>query len=150
MIRPRLKILRVTDPAGEPADIRGITISKVQRTVVRLLADNVLCSMATVTAQGYAHINTAYFCYSPALDLYFLSHPNALHCQNILRNPSIAIAIFSSSQTWGGADCGLQLFGTCKQATEGEARKADKLYGERFAEYRAWKASLTSDSPGWD
>ena len=150
MTRPSLKILRVTDPAGEPAKARRITLTEVRRIVSRLLADNVLCSMATVTAQGYAHINSAYFCYSPALELYFISHPNALHCQNLLNNPSMAIAVFSSRQAWGGADCGLQLFGTCKQSTEQEAIKADKLYGRRFVKYRAWKSSLTSDSLGSD
>lgn len=143
MTQTRLKILRVTDPAGEQAKFRGITLSQVGRTVSRLLADNTLCSMATVTTQGHAYINTAYFCYSPALELYFISHPNALHCRNILNNPSIAIAVFASGQTWGGGDCGLQLFGTCHQVTGRDVSRADKLYGERFAEYRAWKA-------GWD
>jgi hypothetical protein len=58
----------------------------------------------------------------------------------------MALAIFSSHQTWGSPDRGLQLFGVCKHVTRREATKADKLYGKRFAEYTTWKADLASDS----
>jgi len=58
----------------------------------------------------------------------------------------MAIAIFSSNQTWNNPDRGLQLFGNCKQATGLQASKANKLYGKRFVEYSAWKAGLTPDS----
>ena len=150
MTQPTLRIVYIVDPAGEPIPTRGISDKRVRRIVLRLLADNVLCSMASVTVEGHAHINTAYFSYSPELEVYFLSHHKALHCQNILSNPSMAIAVFSSNQTWGSSDCGLQLFGTCKQTTGREATKADKLYGKRFAEYNAWKAGLASDSQGRD
>src|SRR5574341_214539 len=150
MTQPKFRIVRIIDPAGELIPAHEITEKRVQRIVYPLLAENLLWSMASVTTDGRAHINTAYFSYSPKLELYFFSHPKALHCQNILNNPSMAIAIFSSSQTWGSSDCGLQLFGTCKQATRQETSKADKLYAERFAEYRAWKAGLASDLPGQD
>jgi uncharacterized protein YhbP (UPF0306 family) len=150
MTRPTLRIVRIINPAGEPVPTRGISNSRVGRSVSRLLAENLLCSMASVTATGHAHINTAYFCYSPELAIYFLSHQKALHCKNILSNPSAAMAVFSSNQSWGSSDSGLQLFGTCKQAIGREAIKADKLYGKRFAEYNAWKADLASDSPGQD
>jgi uncharacterized protein YhbP (UPF0306 family) len=102
--------------------------------------------MASITADNKAHINTAYFTYSPELKLYFLSHPNALHCQNVLRNSSMAIAIFPSNQTWGGSDRGLQLFGNCRQATGREAKQAEKLYSQRFASYTAWKANLAAET----
>lgn len=150
MTRLKLKIIRITDPAGQQVRTRRITLKQVGKTISRVLIDNVLCSMASVSAEGRAYINTAYFCYSPELELFFISHPDAYHCQNILSNPSMAIAIFSSNQDWVGADCGLQLFGTCKQVSGREASKAGRLYGDRFAEYRAWKYSLDLDSPGRD
>jgi hypothetical protein len=62
----------------------------------------------------------------------------------------MAIAIFSSNQTWGNPDCGLQLFGTCKPATGRETNKADTLYSKRFAKYSAWKTDLASNLPGRD
>jgi uncharacterized protein YhbP (UPF0306 family) len=150
MTQPILRIVRIIDPAGVPILTSGISYGHVQRTIYRLLAENVLCSMATITAEGRAHINTAYFSYTPDLKVYFFSHPNALHCQNILSNPSMALAIFSSRQIWGNPDRGLQLFGVCKKVTGREVSKADKLYGDRFAKYTAWKADLPSDSTGRD
>jgi len=150
LTQPVLSIVRIVDPAGLPILTSGITDRRVQRSVHHLLAENVLCSMATITAQGRAYINTAYFSYTPDLKVYFFSHPNALHCQNIVSNPSMALAIFSSNQTWGSPDRGLQLLGMCKQATGREASKADKLYSKRFTEYATWKANLASNTLGLD
>ena len=148
--QPILSIVRIVDAAGIPITTSRITNKQIQRSVYQLLAENMLCSMASITAEGSAHINTAYFSYTPDLKIYFLSHPNAFHCQNILSNPSMALAIFSSDQTWGNSDRGLQLFGLCKQVTGREANKADRVYGKRFAKYADWKANLTSDSSGRD
>ena len=148
MARSTLKILRIVDPAGEPIPTKGVSSQKVRHSVFRLLEENVLCSMASITADNQAHINTAYFAYSSELELYFLSHPNALHCQNVLRNPSMAIAVFPSNQTWSGSDRGLQLFGNCRQATGREANRAGKLYSQRFASYIGWKEKLASEAVG--
>jgi len=150
MTGPILSIVRIVDPAGLPILTSGITDRQIQRSVHQLLAENVLCSMASITAQGRAHINTAYFSYTPDLKVYFFSHPNALHCQNIVSNPSMALAIFSSNQTWGSPDRGLQLLGMCKQVAGREVSKADKLYSKRFTEYATWKANLASDTLGLD
>jgi uncharacterized protein YhbP (UPF0306 family) len=150
MAQPILSVVRIVDAAGIPIPTIRITNRQIQRSVYQLLAANVLCSMASITTEGSAHINTAYFSYTPDLKVYFLSHPSALHCQNILSNPSMALAIFSSNQTWGSPDRGLQLFGMCKQVTGREASEADRLYGKRFAKYAAWKANFTSDSSGRD
>ena len=150
LTQPVLSIVRIVDPAGLPILTSGITDRRVQRSVHHLLAENVLCSMATITAQGRAYINTAYFSYTPDLKVYFFSHPNALHCQNIVSNPSMALAIFSSNQTWGSPDRGLQLLGMCKQVAGREASKADKLYSKRFTEYATWKANLASNTLGLD
>jgi uncharacterized protein YhbP (UPF0306 family) len=150
MTQPVLSIVRILDPAGVPILTSGITAKRVQESVYQLLDENVLCSMASITARGQAHINTAYFSYTPDLNMYFLSHPNALHCQNIMINPSIALAIFSSNQVWGRSDRGLQLFGVCKPATGQAGSNAEKLYAKRFADYTAWKATLASDSSARD
>jgi uncharacterized protein YhbP (UPF0306 family) len=150
MTQPILSVLRIADAAGLPIPTSKVTNRQIQRSIYQILDDNVLCSIASITPDGIAHINTAYFAYTPDLKIYFLSHPNALHCKNILINPSMALAIFSSNQTWGSPDRGLQLFGLCKQVIEREAGKADRLYGKRFAKYSAWKANFTSDSTGRD
>lgn len=143
---------RLVDPgswnvAGTPTVTMELSEARVRRSVLRILNDTVLCSMATVTSDHRPHINTAYFCFSDELELYFLSHPSSLHCRNLSTNASMAMAIFSSSQAWGGADQGVQLFGTCSEARGPHAIEADQLYGDRFSLYPNWKANLDRDDP---
>jgi uncharacterized protein YhbP (UPF0306 family) len=114
---------------------------RVQRSLFSTLKENVLCSMATVTKRNRAHINHAYFCYSESLELYFLSDPASLHCRNLLTNASMAMTIFNSSQEWGGADHGMQLFGTCRERTRLQVLAAEQSYGARFEAYEQWRAS---------
>ena len=127
---------------------KGFSEERVRSSLFRLLKENVLCSIATVTEDQRAHINTAYFCYSDELELYFLSDPGSLHCQNLSSNSSMAMAIFPSSQQWGGPDRGVQLFGTCTQASGPQATKAQRLYVERFPAYLKWSAGLNEDDVG--
>ena len=115
-----------------------ISDKRVQSSVFGILGQNVLCSMSTVGPKNRAHINTAYFAYSPELELYFLSDSDSRHCRNLLRNPSMAIAVFSSSQEWSGHDRGIQLFGTCRRPRGRDAERAEHAYGDRFAAYGEW------------
>lgn len=135
-----IRIATLTAATGSAT--KGLSERRVRRSVFHILKNNVLCSMATLTGANHAHINTAYFCYSDELELYFLSHPNALHCRNLFTNSSMGMTIFSSSQRWGGSDRGLQLFGICSQTRGPQARFAEELYRKRFAAYARWKASL--------
>ena len=111
---------------------------RIQRSVFRILRDSALCSMSTVAPGTRAHINTAYFCYSPDLNFYFLSDPDSLHCKNLERNPSMAMMVMNSSQTWGGSDRGIQLFGTCRRVGGTAAKEAERQYGSRFPAYATW------------
>ncbi len=129
---------------GSP-DQRKFSEGRARRSILRILRANVLCSMATVTKKNRAHINHAYFCYSPDLEVYFLSDPSSLHCRNLETNSSMAITIFNSSQKWGGSDRGMQLFGTCREARGRQASKAEHSYAKRFRSYGKWRASLSQD-----
>jgi len=111
---------------------------RIHRSVFRILRDSALCSMSTVAPGNRAHINTAYFCYSPDLNFYFLSDPDSLHCKNVERNPSMAMMVMNSSQTWGGSDRGIQLFGTCHRVRGPAAKEAERRYGSRFPAYATW------------
>ena len=107
----------------------------VRRSVLRMLRESRLCSMATIGARNLAHINTAYFCFSPQFELFFLSDPSSHHCRNLGRNPSMAMTVFRSSQVWGGPDRGLQLFGDCRETEGPTASRAARMYGMRFPRY---------------
>lgn len=108
--------IQAVDVTGAPIPSEPPSGNQVRRSVNQILETNVLCSNATTTCDNRAPINTAYFCYSEELELYFLSHPGSLHCRNIRTNPSVAMTIFSSSQKWTDPSVRVQLFGSCIQA----------------------------------
>ena len=81
----------------------------------RLLDESKLCAIATVSPGARAHVNTAYFAWSPTFDLVWLSAPEARHSRNIRADPSAAVAVYRSTQTWGGSDHGIQLFGRARE-----------------------------------
>jgi uncharacterized protein YhbP (UPF0306 family) len=101
--------------------------------------------VATVASRNRAGINTAYFAYSDELELFFYSYPDSQHAKNLNRNPSMATTIFSSAQTWGKPDRGMQLFGTCREASQKLTEKAEEVYGKRFPDFKKWKAALKKD-----
>src|SRR6266508_3119196 len=111
------KLVRASDPSK-------FARQRIRSSIMQVLKANTLCSMATVTPNHHAHINPAYFCCSQDLEIFFLSDPTSLHCRNLESNPSMAMTIFDSSQNWGGSDRGIQLFGTCRQATGRQALQA--------------------------
>jgi uncharacterized protein YhbP (UPF0306 family) len=112
--------------------------ARVRRSLARILRENVLCSMATIGPRNRAHINTAYFAYSEDLDFYFLSEPSARHCRNLRSNPSTAMAVFRSTQTWSGPDRGAQLFGATTETRGRGALEAERSYARRFRPYASW------------
>jgi uncharacterized protein YhbP (UPF0306 family) len=103
----------------------------------RLLDESKLCAIATVSPGPGAHVNTAYFAWGPVFEIVWLSSPEAHHSRNIRANPSTAIAVYRSTQTWGGSDRGIQLFGTAREVQGRIARAAEQLYAARFRAYAA-------------
>lgn len=114
---------------------------------MRTLHDNTLASFATVGRGGTAHINTAYYAPGDGWELYFYSYPDSTHCQNLERRRSMAVAVFDSRQRWGGADRGVQLFGSCREAKGKWARVAERVYAARFPGFHRWRERLL-DEPG--
>ena len=139
----KLSSIRTCDVTGRPLFVKDPSEEQLRNSVFRILRENVLCSIATVTQNSQAHINTAYFCYSDELEVYFLSHPGSLHCRNLATNPSAAIAIFSSSQIWTNPGRGLQLFGLCSETRGEDWVKGEELYSKRFPAFVDWKAALS-------
>lgn len=123
---------------------RPIEDPKISRCLFRILERNHLCAIATVTPRGEAHINTAYFAYTPDLEFYFYSYPDTRHALNLMTNRSMAIAIFDSDQSWGRPDRGLQLFGNGRVAVGQSARDAERTYDRRFPGHAYWKLPLSA------
>ena len=103
----------------------------------RLLDESKLCAIATVSPGGRAHVNTAYFAWSTRFEIVWLSSPQARHSRNIRATPSAAVAVYRSTQKWGGSDHGIQLFGRAQELRGRSAREAERLYAARFRAYGA-------------
>jgi len=123
---------------------RPIQDPKVWHSLFRILERNRLCAIATVAPRKEAHINTAYFAYTPELDLYFYSYPDTRHALNLGTNCSMAVAVFDSEQEWGRPDRGLQLFGEGRAAVGRSARAAERVYDQRFPAHARWKVPLSA------
>lgn len=155
MLRPRVRLvgLHTVGPGGKrivPSP-EGLTETKVLRSPARVLDETPLCSLATVAPCGAAHGAHVYFAYAPDFELYFLSHPDSVHCRHLRANPTVAISVYDSRQRWGGWDCGVALEGACRGARGKEAARAEEAYRRRFPPYREWRASLEPGDPalGW-
>ena len=96
-----------------------------------------LCSLATVSPGGRAHINHMYFAWSDRYEVVWVSDPDSLHSRNLTRNSSAAVTIYDSHQTWGRPDRGIQLFGIAKVTTGRASQNARHLYANRFRDYDA-------------
>jgi uncharacterized protein YhbP (UPF0306 family) len=111
---------------------RPIASARMARTARSLLDASTLCAIATVGSDGRAHVNTAYFAWSPTFELVWMSEPRARHSRNIRANASAAIAVYDSSQSWGRPDRGIQLHGSAREAAD----EVDSTYAERFPDFR--------------
>lgn len=145
MSRCAFENIQATDVRGALLADHGPPEERVRQIAFAILEQNVLCSMATVTPDGRAHINTAYFSHSENLEIYFLSHPGSLHCRSLSSNPFMAMTVFCSAQRWTDPGQGMQLFGTCGEASGSAAKEAERWYRRRFEAYENWKAALKSD-----
>ena len=118
-----------------PEAYGGITVEPI---IQRILDGNALCAMATVNADGTAHVNTAFFCVDGEWRMFFMSSNEAKHTRNIATRASVAVAVCESGQDWDDWKTGLQLFGTCAAARGRDAGLGIRLYEERFPAFARW------------
>jgi uncharacterized protein YhbP (UPF0306 family) len=115
---------------------RPVAASRMAKAARRLLDASTLCAIATVAPDGGAYINTAFFAWSPELNIVWLSEPRATHSQNVRAGGTVAIAVYDSNQSWGKPDRGIQLFGSAWEADAADAADAETVYANRFPGYR--------------
>jgi hypothetical protein len=111
-----------------------VASSRLRELASQLLDCSTLCAIATVCVEGSAHISTAYFAWSPELDLIWLSDPRAKHSRNLGPGGTAAVAVYDSGQSWGKEDRGIQLFGSASEAGA-RAAEAETVYASRFPDY---------------
>jgi uncharacterized protein YhbP (UPF0306 family) len=114
---------------------RPLAAARIAAAARRLLDASTLCAIATVSNGGRVHINTAYFAWSRAFDVVWVSDSHARHSRNLRANDRVAITVYDSSQTWGGPDRGIQLFGSAHELAQPADRDAEQIYANRFSEF---------------
>jgi uncharacterized protein YhbP (UPF0306 family) len=143
----RLVGLRSVGPGGSPIVPlpEAVTEPRVLQSLLGILDRTPLCSLATIAPNRTAHSCHVYFAPSPELHLYFLSDPNSGHCRHVKANPTMAVSVYDSTQTWGGSDRGIALWGTCRETRAKGSQRAEDTYGQRFTAYRKWRLGLRPD-----
>ena len=114
---------------------RPVSSERIARVARRLLDASTLCAIATTSPRGRPHVNTAYFAFTNQFDIVWLSEPSARHSINLRANAATAVAVYDSSQRWGGSDRGIQLFGSARGASKRSAPAAEAAYARRFPAY---------------
>jgi uncharacterized protein YhbP (UPF0306 family) len=115
---------------------RPVAAARLAAIARSLLDASTLCAIATV-GRARAYVSTAYFAWTPELELVWLSEPRATHSRNLRANDSVAVAVFDSRQRWGGADRGIQLFGSARRSDRTDVDVAAQVYAARFPRYSA-------------
>lgn len=116
----------------------GFNKLQVRHSVIEILEDNQLLSLATITPKSKAYISTHYFCYDENLRLYILTPPQTNHSSHMEENTTIAASIFDSYQLFGTKAQGLQLFGSGEKCEGDESLKAYTLFSNRFPDLMEW------------
>jgi uncharacterized protein YhbP (UPF0306 family) len=76
-----------------------------------------------------------YFAWSGRFEVAWISDPDSRHSRYLLANPTAAVTVYDSHQTWGRPDRGIQLFGTARAVTGRAAWQAERAYSARFPSY---------------
>ncbi|GAA1942265.1 pyridoxamine 5'-phosphate oxidase family protein [Microbacterium deminutum] len=116
----------MTSPLGalDPAQLQSLR---------EILSANRLLSMATVSEDGRAHINTAFFAFAEDGTLFVLTPPHTEHARHLRTNPSAAVAVYDSHQT-RLLRRGVQLFGEMAEVDAANAHAAFACVRARFAD----------------
>lgn len=114
---------------------RRFSSERLERLARRLMDAAPLCSLATISPGGKAHINHMYFAWTRRFEVCWISDPDSRHSRNLFINPSAAVTIYDSHQIWGRPDRGIQLFGTAGVVSGSSAAEAERAYSHRFPVY---------------
>lgn len=74
--------------------------------------------MVIATNGEYPWIATVYYSFDEDLNLYFLSNPVTIHCNQIAKNPKVAVSISDSPQAASAKKKGIQIYGKAEQILE--------------------------------
>jgi len=123
-------------------ELEGVTSSQLSDSVWRILKSNNLCTIATVTPEKQPYMNTAFFVPLGEHEVAIWTSPKTKHSTNASADPSAAITIFDSTQTFGKPLAGLQATGTLTAAGVATTIKAFAQYTKRYASFSTFASSV--------
>ncbi|GLY95813.1 pyridoxamine 5'-phosphate oxidase family protein [Actinoplanes sp. NBRC 103695] len=121
--------LRVVD--GGPSD------ETVMISVRQILAGRDLMSMATYSTDLGPHVNSAFFAADDDLIMWFVSERTTRHSLNIAAEPRVSASVFLDPPTYGEGLCGIQVWGTAREARQDERAHAVAVLRLRFPSFAA-------------
>lgn len=102
---------------SEPEHMTATPLTLTKQQVLDFLKQHTL--MAVATYGSHPWIANVYYVFDSELNLYFLSSPNTLHCQQITKNDNVAVSIVDSHQDVNHKPkIGLQLWGKAQQISD--------------------------------
>jgi hypothetical protein len=101
-------------------------------------------TIATSDVNGNPWISPVAYTYDKDWNLYFVSIPSSIHCQNIKSNKKAAVAIFDSQQLWGEG-VGLQIEAEVIEIGLKDTLKIIPLYAKRKYPYINPSRSIVDD-----
>ena len=120
----------------------------LKESVLDILGQTKLLSMATASSNSEPWINTAYFSYDDTLTLFIITYPNSKHIKNLNENNQLAINIFDTGQN-GDKKQGLQLAGMCSIVPNNQIEHALNIWGSRILGQDKLD-QLLIDSKSWE
>jgi uncharacterized protein len=116
----------------------GFSASAVLQALQELLAEERLCTMATVCDDAAPYINNVFYAPLDDLRLTVWTSPSSQHGRNLQSRPESAVAIANSATAWGDDIRGVQLFGRMELLKGYAAIRAFQAYAKRFAKLLNW------------
>lgn len=114
-----------------------VPLDGFRESVNEILAESRLFTLATATASGGVHANTAFFAADEELALCFVSERTTEHSRNAAEDPRAAATVFCEPPQYGEQLRGLQLFGRVAECEADELSHALDVYQGRFPEFAA-------------
>ncbi len=109
--------------------------ARINESIEEILQQGRLLSLATISERGgvvIPHNATCAFTFTENLTFYILTPPTTEHGKNIVANPAVALTIFDSHQEPQDKKQGLQISGTCTQASEQNMVTALRSYQKTY------------------
>lgn len=118
--------------------------TELNKIAEEIIKSNIYLTLATTDGSGIPWAAPLFYAIDDNYDFYFISQLDSLHSKHILKNPTVAFAIFDSHQQEGTGN-GVQGSGKAYLLDESKLPEAMKWYKTTFIEMKP--ESFTGDAP---